>query len=68
VFRGSEEILDGAFRRERRRALRQGKGDARFRREMAEECGIGFDLPSVLWNAPKKGKFDHVEFRLSCLD
>jgi hypothetical protein len=32
------------------------KGDVKFRRDMAEKCGFGFELPSVVPNVPKKGR------------
>ncbi len=37
------------------------KEDEKFRRDWAEECGIGFDLPPAVPNVPKNERNDAVE-------
>jgi hypothetical protein len=37
------------------------KEDEKFRREWAEKCGFGFELPSVVPNVPKIEKNDEAE-------
>jgi hypothetical protein len=45
------------------------KEDVEFRKEWAEKCGFGFELPSVVPNVPKKDRKRHrQDGRLSLLE
>jgi len=66
LSRGFTKVLDGHADESMDDLYDKIKEDVEFRKEWAERCGFGFNLPPVVPNVPKKEeKTAHRESRLS---